>query len=94
MKDIIKMALLFFVLLYLTPFSFSQKADSTKGIGHFSGAVSVTNNGISFVPTFSLDKPAAIFNLSMGKNRFSFEPDLRFSLAGKPWSFLFWGRYK
>jgi hypothetical protein len=32
--------------------------------------------------------------LSMVKKRFSFDPDIRFSLAGKPWSFLFWGRYK
>ena len=30
----------------------------------------------------------------MGKNKLTFEPDIRFSLAGKPWSMLFWGRYK
>lgn len=89
-----KSHLLVFVFLILTHFVFSQKVDSTKSISHFSGAVSVTNNGISIVPSFSLGKPAAIFNLSVGKNRFSFEPDIRFSLAGKPWSFLFWGRYK
>jgi hypothetical protein len=96
-----KSGLLIFVFLGLTHFSFSQKRDSTvqktdsiKSISHFSGAVSVTNNGISIVPSFSLGKPAAIFNLSMGKNRFSFEPDIRFSLEGKPWSFLFWARYK
>lgn len=82
------------ILLMRTHVSFSQKADSAKSIRYFSGSVSVTNNGISIVPSFSLGKPAAIFNLSMGKNRFSFEQDLRFSLAGKPWSFLFWGRYK
>jgi hypothetical protein len=93
--------LLVFVFLLLSHFSFSQtadsakqKADSIKRISHFSGSVSVTNNGISIVPTFSLGKPAAAFSLSMGKNRFSFEPDLRFSLAGRPWGFLFWVRYK
>ena len=74
--------------------SLSQKKDSTKTIAHFFVLVSVTNNGISIVPSFSLGKPAAIFSLSVGKNRFSFDPDLRFSLSGKPWSFLFWGRYK
>ena len=94
MKIIIKKVFLFFVLSNLTHLAFSQKMDSTKSISYFSGAVSVTNNGISIVPSFSLGKPAAIFNLSMGKNRFSFEPDLWFSLAGKPWTFLFWGRYK
>ncbi len=82
------------IFLLFAHSSFSQKNDSTKSIAHFSGSVSVTNNGISIVPSFSLGKPAAIFMLSMGKNRFSFDPDLRFSLAGKPWSFLFWGRYK
>lgn len=94
--------LLIFIFLISQPFCFSQKADSTmqqmpdskKNITHFSGAVSVTNNGISIVPSFSLGKPAVIFNLSVRKNRFSFEPDIRFSLSGKPWSFLFWGRYK
>jgi hypothetical protein len=86
--------LLVFIFLLITHFSFSQKKDSAKSISDFSGAVSVTNNGISIVPSFSLGKPAVIFNISLGKNRFSFEPDIRFSLAGKPWSMLFWGRYK
>jgi hypothetical protein len=86
--------LLYFVLLLLAHSSCSQKRDSTKSISFFSGAVAVTNNGISIVPSFSLGKPAVQFNLSLGKNGFSFEPDLRFSLAGKPWSMLFWGRYK
>ena len=94
MKNIIKKILLLFGLISLIHFSFSQKTDSLKSISYFSGAMSVTNNGISIVPSFSLGKPAAIFNLSMGKNRFSFEPVLWFSLAGKPWTFLFWGRYK
>ena len=78
----------------LTQASFAQKADSLPVIRHFSGSISANNNGISIVPSFSLGKPAAIFMLSMGKKRWSFDPDLRFSLAGKPWSFLFWGRYK
>ena len=77
-----------FVLLSLTYVSFSQKNDSTNVPGHFGGAVTVTNNGISFIPNFSLGKPAAIFDLSIGR-RLSFEPQFRFALEGKPWSFLF-----
>ncbi|HZK95365.1 MAG TPA: hypothetical protein VFC67_14250 [Prolixibacteraceae bacterium] len=83
----------FIILLLFAHFAFSQNTDSTKIVSHFGGAVTVTNNGISFVPTFSLGKPAVIFDLSMGR-RLSFDPQLRFSLEGKPWSFLFWGRYK
>ena len=86
--------LLIFVFLLLAHDSFSQKADSTKSISHFSGAITVTNNGISLVPTFSLGKPAVIFNLAMGRGKLSFEPDMRFALSGKPWSFLFWWRYQ
>jgi hypothetical protein len=84
---------LIFVLLSIGNNSFSQDKDSTKTINNFSGAVTVTNNGISFVPTFSLGKPAAIFDMSLGR-RLTFEPQFRFSLEGKPWSFIFWWRYK
>jgi hypothetical protein len=86
--------LLIIVSLLLTHFSFSQKTDSTKSMYQIKGAVTVTTKGISLVPTFTLGKPAAIFDLSMGKKKLFFEPQLRFSLKGKPWSFLFWWRYK
>ena len=82
------------VLLHFFVPGFSQTGDSSKTISHFSGSISVTHNGISLVPTFSLGKPATIFQLSVGGKRLSFEPDLRFALEGKPWSFLFWWRYK
>src|SRR6266498_5789817 len=94
MKKNYKKALPFFALLNLAHFSFSQKTDSTKSISHFSGSVSITNNGISLIPTFSLSKPAAIFNMSVGKSKLSFDPEFAFSLEGKPWYFLFWFRYK
>jgi hypothetical protein len=84
----------FIILLNSSYYSFSQNADSTKALSNFGGAVTVTNNGISFIPTFSLGKPAAIFDLAMGRKRLSFEPQFRFSLEGKPWSFFFWWRYK
>lgn len=73
---------------------FSQQADSTRAIQHFSGSASVTNNGISLVPSFSLERPAVLFLLSLGGERFSIDPDIRFGLDGKPWTFLFWARYK
>lgn len=65
--------------------------NSTKKLD-VSGTISVMNDGISTVPSLALGKPAMIYNLSVGK-RFRFEPELRFSLEGKPWSFLFWFRY-
>jgi len=85
--------LLIVLLLLLSQFALSQKLDSLKRTRYFSGVISVTNNGISIIPSFSLGKPAAIFIFSMAKRKFSFEPDIRFSLKGKPWSFVFWSRY-
>lgn len=78
----------------LTHVSFAQKADTIRVANNFSGAVTVTTKGISTVPNLTLGKPAAIFDLSMGKRNLTFEPQLRFALEGRPWSFLFWWRYK
>lgn len=97
--------LLFLALLFGAHHAFSQKTDSTgitsittstpqQTIGRFAAGASVTNNGISLIPSFSLGKPAAIFDLTVGNKRLSFEPQFRFALTGKPWSFIFWWRYK
>lgn len=86
----------FLSLLFLSVFqsAFGQKTDSTRTPVTFSGIINVTNNGFSNIPSFSLGKPATIINLTVGRKRTSFEPELRFSLEGKPWSFLFWLRHK
>jgi len=92
-RNVMKKGVLFMLLLYTAQFSFSQKTDSTKKLTHFGAGISVTHNGIAFVPAFSLGKPAAIFDVSVGR-RLSFDPQFRFSLEGKPWAFLFSWRYK
>ena len=56
-----KPVMILIMLLNFAYFSFSQTIDSAKTIYHFSGTASVTNEGISLIPTFSLGKPAAIF---------------------------------
>lgn len=93
-KTLIKRASLLIVLLNLYFIAFSQKNDSTKVANYFGGGVTVTNNGISLIPSFSLDKPAVLFDLTAGRGKLSFEPQFRFSLEGKPWTFFFWWRYK
>ena len=93
-KDLLKKAFLLIVLYNLSILAFSQKSDSTKVANYFGGGVTVTNNGISLIPTFSLGKPAALFDLTAGRGKLSFEPQFRFSLEGKPWTFFFWWRYK
>lgn len=74
--------------------SFSQTGDSTAVVKHFSGNISATNNGISLIPSFNLGKPAVVFNLSIGGEKLSFDPQLRFAMEAKPWSFILWWRYK
>lgn len=91
---LIERSILLLALFFQAHFLLAQSPDTTRSIIHFSGAASVTNNGISLIPTFSLGKPAAIFNLALGRKKLSFEPEMRFALDGKPWSFVFWWRYK
>lgn len=75
--------------------AYAQEEDSAAPVYHFNGSLSVTNNGFSFIPSFSLGKPAAVADLSVGGERFSFDPQFRFDLNGlKPWSFIFIWRYK
>lgn len=90
-KAVLQRIVSFTLLLLTLSVSRAQQKDS---LAHFSGSVLVTNNGISLIPTFTLGKPATIINLSTGRGKLSFEPELRFALEGKPWSFLFWWRYK
>lgn len=69
----------------------AQPRDSTLSL---KSILTVTNNGFAIVPAFSLGKPAFLFDLSIANKRFSFEPQFRYSLKGKPWSFNFNCKYK
>ena len=85
--------LLAFVLFISTEI-FSQDINSALSNKHVSGSVSITNNGISLIPTFSLGKPALLSNIAYTKKKLSFEADINFANDGKPWFSLFWMRYK
>ncbi len=83
----------FFFIAFMT---FAQKQDSVKVSKPLlaTASLNVNNNGISLFPNFSLGKPAAIVNFSVGKKHFFFEPELRWGLNGKPWSYIYWLRFK
>jgi hypothetical protein len=71
----------------------AQKNDSTRAkISTFGGAVTVQTKGISTIPNLTLGKPAAIFDMKVGR-KLTFEPQFRFALDGKPWAIVFWWRY-
>jgi hypothetical protein len=82
------------ILFFFTTFAFGQKVDTTKTITTFSGAVGVTNNGFSIIPTFSLNSPAVLIWPSWQKKRWSFDPDIRLALDARKGSMVFWLRYK
>ena len=84
------------ICLLISFFSiYSQNDTGQKEAVHLSGAIGITNNGISLVPNFSLEQPAAIFNLNLYKGKFSFEPELTFSLQElRPWYQIYWLRYR
>jgi hypothetical protein len=76
--------------LFLINSTYAQR-DSTF---YFRADLSTTNNGFSIIPAFTLGDPAAFLDMRMGNKRMSFEPLFRFSLEGRPWSFVFIYRYK
>ncbi|MFN5375913.1 MAG: hypothetical protein ACK492_06125, partial [Chitinophagaceae bacterium] len=70
------------------------KKDSVVVKSNFSGLVGLTSNGLSIIPTFALNAPAYNFLLSVSKNKFSFDPDIRLTLDGRKGGMVFWFRYK
>lgn len=81
-------------MLAISDFVYPQDLEPENGSGFFGGAVTATSNGISFIPYISLGRPAIIFDMRVGRNKLSFEPQFRFAVDGKPWAFVFWWRYK
>ena len=90
----LSIVLLGFVLPLLARPAISQDTASAGSHAVVAGSVSITNKGISTTSGSTLGKPAAIFDLSVRHRDLSFEPQFRFGLDGRPWAFLFWGRYK
>ena len=82
------------LILSLLLWSFSnillaQKSDSTRPkISSFGGAVTVQTKGISTIPNLTLGKPAAIFDMKVGR-KLTFEPQFRFALDWKTVGYRF-----
>lgn len=68
--------------------------DSIPQETEFSGNIGITNNGISIIPAFSFNSPAANFTFSVRKNRFSFDPDIRLASTLTKGGMMLWFRYR
>lgn len=86
--------LLFILIIGITTASFAQDSSDAAKKYRVAGSASLTNNGISLIPNFSLGDPATLFNLSVTRGRFSFDTDFNFSLEAKLWYILYWLRYQ
>jgi hypothetical protein len=82
-----------FLLITILFISNAVLAQEKKDSSIFSGSLGITNNGFSIIPTFSLNSPAVLIQLSWRKNKFSIDPDIRLSLDAKKGSMVFWFRY-
>lgn len=94
MKNAILIATIILSFVFQSQNSFAQKTDSTKNQLSINGSLSVTNNGFSFIPAFTLDKPAGVALITIAKNRWSFQSQTRYALNGRPWSIAMVTRYK
>ena len=93
-KSLCGILMLIFTGFLVTSTLKAQDTAPATPTGQFGGVITATNNGVSIIPSFTLGRPALLFDLSLSGERFSFDPMLRFGMDGKPWSFIFWGRYK
>jgi hypothetical protein len=88
------LAVCLLLCMCLTVAAQTQPADSSqKKAIVFSGSLGISSNGFSIVPTFSLNSPASMILLSVKKNKFSFDPDIRLTPNAKKGSMIFWFRY-
>ena len=85
-------AILFLSLILPARVAFAQEVGQERKA--FAGTVGITNKGISQIPNFTLGKPAVQFDMSIGKGKFTFDPELRFATTGKPWDFVFRWQYR
>jgi hypothetical protein len=86
--------LLLLLIVFLCGINARAQEETETLLDDFRGSVSLSNKGFSLVRCFCLGDPAFLVDLKFTKGKLSFEPDMRFALEGKPWSFIFWLRYK
>jgi hypothetical protein len=72
---------------------YAQQIDTSKPVTYFSANFSLTTNGFSIIPTFSLNSPAVLAQLSWRRRRFSIDPDIRMTPNLKKGSMVLWFRY-
>lgn len=90
-----RISVLIFLINLACSYTCSQEnIDSIKKKLQSSVTFSINSNGISSIPAFSLGKPAVMADITLTKNRFTYEPVLAFGLEMKAWFIDNWIRYR
>ncbi|NQU54534.1 MAG: hypothetical protein HQ522_18585 [Bacteroidetes bacterium] len=90
MRSIISIIFLLIAFLGIA----NEKAALEKQSVKISGSLSINTNGIAPIPSFSFGKPIISTNLSISRNRFSYDPFFAYSFDLKPWIIDNWFHYK
>jgi hypothetical protein len=86
-------ATLFLLFIFMASWSQENMERARPGL-EATATISLNSNGIAYVPAFSLGKPAIIGSLSLVRGRFSYDPQLSYSLELRPWIIDNWFHYK
>lgn len=87
--------LLFFIFFIIATLAISkEKSDSIKHPLKVYGELTLNSNGIAPIPAFALGKPTISANITLKKNRFTYNPQLSYSLNLQPWIIDNWFHYK
>jgi hypothetical protein len=86
--------IILYLLSIISIIASAQQNDDRTNRTTYSGNVGLTTNGFSIVPSFSLNSPAVLTQLSWKKNNLSIEPDIRLTPNLKKGSMLLWFRYQ
>lgn len=83
-----------FVVFWLALAPVASAQSSSAQHTDVSATATVTTNGMSNIPAFALDRPAGLLFLYIRRSAFSFDPEFRIGLDGKPWAVVLWTRYR
>ena len=83
---------LFFILIMSCLIAEENKSDDNDFI--ISGSLSISNNGVAPVPSFTLGEPALINSVSITKGRLTFTPETGLDFSGNPWFIENWFRWQ
>jgi len=92
MKKLLSLLLILFIFTASWSMELADSASSKKLKAE--AQISLNSNGIAYIPSFSLGKPAFIGTLSLTRGRFSYDPVLSYSLELRPWIIDNWFHYK